>query len=119
VRAVDAVGLYGEKLAGRYLQAQGFTVLDRRWRCPHGEIDLVAVDGDCLVVCEVKTRRSVTAGSPEQAVTAAKLARLRRLTASWLSAQPMSWPRIRIDVVAVLLPRSGPAHIEHLRGVGG
>src|SRR4051812_34925836 len=58
MRATDAVGRYGEKLAGRYLEANGLIVLDRRWRCPQGEVDLIAVDGDCLVICEVKTRRS-------------------------------------------------------------
>jgi putative endonuclease len=118
MRATDAVGMYGEKLAGRYLEMQGFTVLDRRWRCSHGEIDGVAVDDDCLVVCEVKTRRSVSAGGPEEAVTAAKLARLRRLTAAWLAQQEVSWSDVRIDVVTVLLPRAGRAQIEHLRAVG-
>ena len=118
MRATDAVGIYGEKLADRYLRAQGFTVLDRRWRCAQGEIDLVAVDDGCLVVCEVKTRRSVHAGGPEEAVTPAKLARLRRLTAVWLAQQEVSWSDVRIDVVTVLLHRAGPAHIEHLRAVG-
>jgi putative endonuclease len=118
MRATDAVGRYGEKLAGRHLESAGFTVLERRWRCPQGEIDVVAVDGRCLVVCEVKTRRSVHAGGPAEAVTAAKLARLRRLTALWLAQQEVSWADVRIDVVTVLLPRAGPALIEHLRGVG-
>jgi putative endonuclease len=118
VRATDAVGEYGERLAVRYLEAEGLTVLARRWRCPRGEIDIVAVDGTCLVVCEVKTRRSVHAGFPEEAVTPAKLARLRRLTALWLDQQEVSWPDVRIDVVTVLLPRRGPAHVEHLRAVG-
>ena len=116
--ARDAVGDYGERLAVRHLQAQGFTVLDRRWRCARGEIDIVAVDDCCLVVCEVKTRRSVSAGLPEEAVTAAKLARLRRLTAIWLDQQEVSWREVRIDVVCVLLPKRGFARIEHLRAVG-
>jgi putative endonuclease len=117
VRATDAVGQYGEKLAGRHLEAAGFTVLERRWRCSQGEIDVVAVDGRCLVICEVKTRRSVHAGGPAEAVTPAKLARLRRLAAVWLAQQEVSWAEIRIDVVTVLLPRAGSAQIEHLRGV--
>jgi putative endonuclease len=118
MRATDAVGRYGEKLAERHLESQGFAILDRRWRCPQGELDLIAVDDGCLVVCEVKTRRSVSAGSPQEAVTPAKLNRLRRLTAAWLAAQEVSWAAVRIDVVTVLLPRAGPAHMEHLRGVG-
>jgi len=118
MRSSDAVGEYGEKLAARHLEAQGFAVLARRWRCARGEIDVVAVDGSCLVVCEVKTRRSVTAGSPVEAVTPAKLARLRLLTGLWLDQQEVSWREVRIDVVTVLLPRRGAGHVEHLRGVG-
>jgi putative endonuclease len=93
------------------------TVLARRWRCAQGEIDIVALDGDCLVVCEVKTRRSVLAGTPAEAVTPAKLTRLRRLAAAWLEQQPQAFPEVRIDVVAVLVPRRGAARLEHLRGV--
>jgi len=118
MRATDAVGEYGERLAARYLEAQGLTVLQRRWRCPRGEIDIVAVDGGCLVVCEVKTRRSVVAGLPCEAITPQKLARLRRLTALWLAGQEGSWADVRIDVVTVLLPRRGPAAVDHLRAVG-
>lgn len=118
MRSGDAVGRYGEKLAVRHLELQGFAVLERRWRCARGELDVVAVDDGCLVVVEVKTRRSVTAGAPEDAVTPAKLARLRLLTGLWLDQQEVSWRDVRIDVVTVLLPRSGPAHVEHLRAVG-
>jgi putative endonuclease len=118
VGARDAVGRYGEKLAVRYLELQGFAVLEQRWRCARGEIDVIAVDDGCLVVVEVKTRRSVTAGTPVEAITPVKLARLRRLTGLWLRQQEVSWRDVRIDVVSVLLPRSGASHIEHLRGVG-
>ncbi len=117
MRAVDAVGDYGERLAERLLVREGMTVLARRWRCRLGEIDIVAVDGACLVVCEVKTRRSVLAGSPLEAVTPAKLARLRRLAAAWLAQHPERFPHVRIDVVAVVVPRRGAARVEHLRGV--
>jgi putative endonuclease len=114
----DAVGRYGEKLAVRHLRAQGFIVLEQRWRCARGEIDIVAVDDGCLVVVEVKTRRSVVSGMPQEAVTATKLSRLRLLAALWLQQQEMSWRDVRIDVVTVLLPRSGAARLDHLRAVG-
>lgn len=116
--ARDAVGRYGEKLAVRHLELQGFTLLAQRWRCSRGEIDIVAVDDGCLVVVEVKTRRSVAAGAPEEAVTPAKLARLRLLAAMWLAQQEVSWRDVRIDVVTVLIPRSGASQVEHLRAVG-
>ena len=75
----SVLGASGEDLACAHLVRRGMVVLDRNWRCPHGEIDVVARDGDVLVVCEVKTRRSLTHGDPVEAVTAAKVARLRRL----------------------------------------
>ncbi|ABS02895.1 YraN family protein [Kineococcus radiotolerans] len=118
VRAKDAVGQYGERVAVRRLTEAGMTVLDRNWRCRSGEIDVVARDGDCLVVCEVKTRRSVSAGTALEAVTPQKLARLRRLTGEWLAAHPgVNPPRVRLDVVAVTVPERGPATVQHVAGV--
>jgi putative endonuclease len=105
----NAVGAYGERLAARYLTESGMQILDRNWRCDQGEIDIVAIDDTCLVIVEVKTRRSLVFGSPVEAVTAVKAARLRRLAGCWLD--------IRIDVIGVLRPPRGPAQIEHLVAV--
>ena len=116
----NAVGAYGERLAARYLTESGMQILDRNWRCDQGEIDIVAMDDTCLVIVEVKTRRSLAYGSPVEAVTAVKAARLRRLAACWLTdhrAHVDSVVDVRIDVVGVLRPRSGPARIEHLVAV--
>jgi putative endonuclease len=93
-------------------------VLDRNWRCEHGEIDLVALDGDCLVVCEVKTRRSTAFGEPVEAVTWRKAARLRRLASAWLADHDLRPVAVRIDVVGILRPEAGPASLRHVRGVG-
>src|SRR5665213_650348 len=105
-----ALGRYGEAFAADYLISAGMTVLDRNWRCRDGEVDIVAVEGDVLVICEVKTRRGVEFGTPLDAVTPAKAARLRRLASRWL-AQPTTPPRhygeVRFDVVSVLRPRTG------------
>jgi putative endonuclease len=117
VRRTQELGRYGEDVAERYLEAAGMRILDRNWRCPHGEIDVIAVDGRCLVVCEVKTRRSVTAGLPVEAVTRAKLARLRRLTGAWLESQEERYREIRIDVVSVLVADDGVPLVRHLRAV--
>ncbi len=65
-----ALGAYGEELAARHLVAAGMVVLDRNWRGPAGEIDLVLRDGSTLVVCEVKTRSSEAFGTPHEAVDA-------------------------------------------------
>ena len=116
----NAVGAYGERLAARYLTESGLQILDRNWRCDQGEIDIVAMDDTCLVIVEVKTRRSLAYGSPVEAVTAVKAARLRRLAACWITDHRSlvdSVADVRIDVVGVLRPRSGPARIEHLVAV--
>ena len=118
--AANAVGAYGERLAARYLTESGMQILDRNWRCDQGEIDIVAMDGTCLVIIEVKTRRSLAFGSPVEAVTAAKAARLRRLARCWLTDHRSlvdTVADVRIDVVGVLRPRSGPAQVEHLVSV--
>jgi putative endonuclease len=113
-----ALGQYGERVAARHLVEQGMVVLDRNWRCDAGEIDLVLREGDVLVVCEVKTRSSVSCGTPQEAVTPAKLARLRRLAACWMSEHDVHPRDVRLDLVAVLLPRRGPSQVDHVRGLG-
>ena len=116
VAAKDELGRRGERLAEAHLVARGCTVLDRNWRCAQGEIDLVVRDGDEVVFVEVKTRSSVAFGHPLEAITVAKLARLRRLASAWCAAHPRAG-RIRIDAVAVIAPRFGEPVIEHLAGV--
>ena len=116
--AKDQVGRYGEDVAARYLTEGGWDVLARNWRCAWGELDIVAVDGDEMVAVEVKTRRSAAFGSPQEAVTHEKLARLRRLAAAWLDQQPRRFAGVRVDVIAVTVPRAGAARVEHLRAVG-
>jgi len=117
VRAQDAVGRYGERVAARYLVGAGWQVLDRNWRGRGGELDIVALHAGALVVVEVKTRRGVGFGHPAEAVTPRKLARLRRLTAQWLATHDVRPHSIRIDVIAVVLPARGAARLEHLVGV--
>lgn len=117
VRAKDAVGRYGEDVAAAHVEARGWRVLDRNWRCRLGELDLVGMEGDVLVVVEVKTRRSTAYGTPAEAVTWRKLARIRRLAAQWLTEHDVRAASVRVDVIAILLPRSGAAQVEHLKGV--
>lgn len=113
----SSVGRYGEDVAARHLAESGMAVLARNWSCELGEIDLVAVDGDTLVICEVKTRRGLDYGSPVEAVTWRKLARLRRLAARWMHESGRSASEVRIDVIGVLLRPKGAALVDHLRGV--
>jgi putative endonuclease len=98
MRAKDLLGRRGEELAAEYLEAQGMLIVDRNWRCREGEIDIVALDGDALVIAEVKTRRSLAYGHPFEAVGVDKLARLHRLGSAWCRNHELRMPLRRVDV---------------------
>lgn len=115
MRAKDAVGAYGERVAVRTLESAGLTVLDRNWRCPDGELDLVARDGTVLVFCEVKTRSSLEFGDPSEAVVRAKAARIRKLALLWMAAHGSGWETVRFDVISVLRRPAGAAAVRHIR----
>lgn len=77
------LGRYGENLAIAHLRRDGMRVLQRNWRCEHGELDIIAIERGVTVFCEVKTRRSLRFGTPMQAIDEAKALRIRRLATSW------------------------------------
>ncbi|WP_078947898.1 YraN family protein [Streptomyces griseus] len=118
-RARSALGRYGETLAARRLAEAGMTVLERNWRCGRtGEIDIVARDGDVLVVCEVKTRRAGPFQHPMAAITPLKADRLRGLAQRFIQEHGGAPPGgVRIDLVGVQLPLRGAPVVEHVRGV--
>lgn len=116
VRAKDELGRFGEEEATRHLASVGLRILDRNWRCPAGELDIVAREGPALVFCEVKTRSSAAYGLPAEAVGPAKAARIRRLAARWIVAHDVHAADLRFDVVSVLRPPSGAAVVRHIRG---
>lgn len=113
----QALGGYGEDLAARHLVGEGMRILERNYRCRFGEIDIVAADGDTIVVCEVKTRSGVAYGTPAAAITKAKASRLRRLAAHWMNERSVRSAGLRIDVVAVLVPARGAARVERIEGI--
>lgn len=113
----DEVGRTGEELARRWLERAGAEIVDRNWRCSEGEIDLVAIDGDDLVIVEVKTRQNLRMGHPAEAVTPKKLARLRRLASIWLAHNTRHVAGVRVDVIAVWLPPGQDPRIDHIQGV--
>lgn len=116
MRTKDAIGRYGEQVAARHLEERGLAVLDRNWRCAEGELDVVAIEKNVLVFCEVKTRSSLAFGDPAEAVGPAKAARIRRLALQWLACHSVPHSELRFDVVSILRQRRGPALVRHLRG---
>lgn len=118
MKAKDVLGRRGEMLAADFLEDRGIKVIDRNWRCPTGEIDLVAIDGQTLVIAEVKTRRSLRYGHPLESITAAKLARLHTLAVLWSREHALFLPHTRIDALGVLDDGGPEPVVEHLQGVG-
>lgn len=102
----------------RWLVEHGMHVVERNWRCEHGEIDIVALDGACLVICEVKARRSLAFGEPVEAVTHAKAARLRRLAAQYARTHDTGAADVRVDVIGILFRANHPPLVRHVQGVG-
>jgi putative endonuclease len=119
MNARGALGRYGEDVAARTLREAGLTVLARNWRCGRrGEIDILASEGDALVVCEVKTRREGAFQPPMAALTGDKMIRLRSLAERWTAEHGGTPPGgVRIDLIGVTLPARGAARVEHVRGV--
>ncbi len=122
-RGRRGLGDAGERLVERALTERGWRVIARNWRGASGEIDLVALDGDVLVIVEVKTRRGDARGAAEEAVTPAKAARLLALGEEFVAAhaayQDLLW---RVDLVAVTLDARGRVerftHIESACATG-
>jgi putative endonuclease len=118
MHAKDVLGKSGEQEAAAYLESRGLRILDRNWRCAVGEIDIVAVDRRTLVVVEVKSRTGTRCGSPLEAVSRAKRARLRRLAVQWLNAHGIRFDQVRVDVVGLVYDGTGGFTVEHVPGVG-
>jgi putative endonuclease len=124
----QSLGSWGERVAARYLQENGYTILDQNVRTAYGEIDLVALQqsspdmkepGDEtgltgeVVFVEVKTRASSTFGLPEEAVTTRKKAHLLSSAQAYLQVHPELTGAWRIDVIAIRRQRSQSPEILH------
>jgi putative endonuclease len=103
----------GETLAAWLLRCKGYRIEARNWRCPLGELDIIARHGCTLVFVEVKARSSRSAGLPEEAVDRRKQARIVRLARAYLAGLHGPTPPCRFDVVAVELD-SFPPRVRHL-----
>jgi len=115
----DDRGRAGEERAARHLQEHGYTLIARNWRCPSGELDIVATRGGDLVVVEVKTRRTDWFGHPFEAIHARKRERLWRLSCAWVVAHPelARGHRLRLDVIGITGEDPATAVLEHLEDI--
>ena len=96
-------GKEGEKIAAAYLKKNGYRIIEINFRCPIGEIDIVAKEKDDLVFVEVKTRKSIDLGYPEQAVGIRKQKKMSQLALWYLQKRKIAETNARFDVVAITL----------------
>jgi len=109
-----ALGRRGEDAACDFLSRQGFTIVERNWRSRAGEIDAIAVKGGLMVFVEVKSRKSMAFGEPEESVTPRKAGRIRRLAGEYLSSHRCQ-AEVRFDVISVMMDARGePVGLRHI-----
>lgn len=112
------LGRRGEEAAVRYLEKMGYTILERNWFCKFGEADIIAQDLEgTICFIEVKTRQSVEAGFPEEAITQAKQSRYEKIalcymtTDDWDDATP-----VRFDAIGICVTAPHKAMLRHHKG---
>jgi putative endonuclease len=110
--AKDPLGGRGENRAARFLRERGYKILIRNFRCPLGEIDIVARDGRTLVFCEVKTRAEDNP-TPEDQVNEFKQHQITKAAKYYLGRYGVPQPPSRFDVVAVVWPDGRDPQIRH------
>lgn len=107
------LGNRGEISAAWYLRRHDYVILDTNWRCNFGEVDIVAMDRDCLVFVEVKTRSSMNQGFPCEAVTKKKRRKYENIALAYLVCHDFSDLPMRFDVVDVVKLDSDRCAIKH------
>ncbi len=114
----NSLGRLGETLAGAFLKNKGYQILEKNWRTPYGEIDLVARQAESIIFVEVKTRSSRSLGPPEISITHRKAEHMRSAAEYYIQQHPEVQADWRIDVVTIqLLPDQSPAMIDHFENV--
>ena len=109
------LGERGEAIAAAYLKGQRFTIIERNFRCKGGEVDIIARDGKTLVFVEVKTRRTLTFGPPQMALTPFKQRQISKAALTWLAKKQQFNASARFDVIAIVVPDHQVPEIEHIR----
>ncbi len=113
--ARQRLGRQGEQIAAIYLERQGYVIMEHNWRCPLGEVDIVAREGDCLVFVEVRAWRPGQYGTPEASITPRKQAKMLEVAQSYLQAAGLDDANWRIDVIAIDL--DGNARVKRLNHI--
>ena len=114
-----AKGRRGEDLAAAFLLAQEYRIVTRNWRLKSGEIDIVALDGDTLVFCEVKSRSNNCYGSGAEAVDCRKQRKIIQTASLYLQRYRLSHVCCRFDVIEVMHADWQQPQIIHIKNAFG
>jgi putative endonuclease len=108
----NILGKKGEDIAVRFLTAKGYRIIERNWRTGRDEIDIIAYDGNILVIVEVKTRSTDFFGEPEEAVTERKQKFLVRAAEEYVNRKEID-SEIRFDIISIIIEQ-GKETIRHI-----
>ncbi|MFM9141689.1 MAG: YraN family protein [Actinomycetota bacterium] len=112
------LGETGEQYVSDYLMKTGNQILSRNWRIREGELDIVAIDRDGLIIfVEVKTRSSIAFGDPLESISHKKLIRIQRLALAWLATNLKLGNSYRIDTAGVIISRAGEITLDYRKGI--
>ena len=113
------VGQKGEQAARDYLEQKGYRIIETNYRCRLGEIDIIARDGDMVVIVEVRTKTGLAFGRPEESINQEKARKLHRLALQYIQSNYHREVSSRIDLVAVMIEKSSGLvkDIKHIKNI--
>ena len=114
--AHNELGKWGEDLAAKFLEGQGYEILERDWKSGHRDLDIVAQDGDTIVFVEVKTRRNRLFGEPEEAIDYRKMQSLQQAINHYIKFRHLNG-EIRFDIISVIGTIGSEPEINHIKDV--
>ena len=114
--AHNELGKWGEDLATAYLEDKGYQIIERDWKSGHIDLDIIAQEGDTLVIIEVKTRRNRLFGDPEEAVDYRKRQSLRSAINHYVKSHPRS-RQVRFDIISIVGTIGSKPEIDHIKDV--
>lgn len=111
------IGQEGEDLAAEYLVNNGFEMITRNYRYGHGEIDIIVKDKSSghLVFVEVKTRKNLEFGEPENAITKSKIRQLKKIAEAYFYEKDLKDVECRFDVIAIIWNKETKPKITHFK----
>jgi putative endonuclease len=113
-----SLGRRGEAIAANYLEKKGFSIRERNWHTPYGEIDLICCQDDLVVFAEVKTRASASLGPPEISITPRKQKHMRDSAEYYIQQHPEDVADWQIDLITVQIKGENLAPIiDHFENV--